>query len=87
MQEVDDEVPVNDDGTLDAGFCKWLSGQIENQINNTMTANREISSVTCLIDPTQNILATNTLNVVLSIVPVGYATNIRISLGFSNPAA
>jgi hypothetical protein len=59
---------------------------MENQINNTMTANREISSVTCFIDPAQNILSTNRLNVVLRIIPVGYATNIEISLGFANPA-
>jgi hypothetical protein len=87
VQEVDDEVPVNTDGTLDAGFCKWLGQQIINQINNTMTANREISSVDCFIDPTQNILSTNTLNVVLKVTPVGYATSIDISLGFENPAS
>ncbi len=86
VQEVDDEVPVNADGTLDAGFCKWLSQQIENQVNNTMTVNREISSVSCIIDPAQNILSTNQLNVILRIVPVGYATNIEINLGFDNPA-
>jgi len=86
VQVVDDEVPVNTDGTLDAGFCKWLSQQIVNQVNNTMTANKEISSVSCYIDPAQNILSTNKLNVVLSIIPVGYATSINISLGFSNPA-
>lgn len=86
VQVVDDEVPVNTDGTLDAGFCKWLSQQIVNQVNNTMTANKEISSVSCFIDPAQNILSTNNLNVVLSIIPVGYATRIEISLGFSNPA-
>ncbi len=86
IQEVDDEVPVNDDGTLDAGFCKWLSQQIINQVNNTMTVNKEISSVSCSIDPQQNILSTNKLNVVLQIVPVGYATNIEINLGFDNPA-
>lgn len=86
VQVVDDEVPVNSDGTLDAGFCKWLSQQIVNQVNNTMTANKEISSVSCYIDPAQNILSTNNLNVVLSIIPVGYATRININLGFSNPA-
>lgn len=86
VQEVDDEVPVNTDGTLDAGFCKWLSQQIVNQVNNTMTANREISAVSCFIDPNQNILSTNELNVVLKITPVGYATDIEISLGFENPA-
>jgi len=87
VQEIDDEVPVNDDGTLDAGFCKWLSQQIVNQVNNTMTANREISAVSCYINPAQNILSTNQLNIVLSITPVGYATTIDISLGFDNPAA
>ena len=86
VQEVDDEVPVNADGTLDAGFCKWLSQQIVNQVNNTMTANKEISAVNCFIDPAQNILSTNTLNVVLKVLPVGYATEIEISLGFTNPA-
>jgi hypothetical protein len=86
VQEVDDEVPVNGDGTLDAGFCKWLSQQIINQINNTMTANKEISGVKCFIDPLQNILSTNILNVVLKILPVGYATEIEINLGFENPA-
>ncbi len=87
VQEVDDEVPVNSDGTLDAGFCKWLSRQIINQINNTMTANKEISAVDCFIDPAQNILSTSQLNVVLKITPVGYASDIEISLGFENPNA
>jgi Protein of unknown function (DUF2586) len=87
VQEVDDEVPVNTDGTLDAGFCKWLSQQIVNQVNNTMTANKEISAVSCFIDPAQNILSTNQLHVVLKITPVGYATDIEISLGFENPAS
>jgi hypothetical protein len=86
VQVVDDEVPVNTDGTLDAGFCKWLSQQIVNLVNNTMTANKEISNVVCFIDPAQNILSTNQLNVVLGIVPVGYATQIEVTLGFSNPA-
>ena len=86
VQVVDDEVPVNTDGTLDAGFCKYLEQQIVNQINTSMKAGGEISSVTCTIDPTQNILSSNELNVVIKIVPVGYATDIEISLGFDNPA-
>jgi Protein of unknown function (DUF2586) len=86
VQEVDDEIPVNSDGTLDAGFCKWLSQQIVNQVNDTMVANREISAINCFIDPTQNILSTNQLNVVLKVTPVGYATDIEISLGFDNPS-
>ncbi|PQJ09499.1 hypothetical protein CJD36_019865 [Flavipsychrobacter stenotrophus] len=85
VQEVDDEVFVVE-GKLDVGYCKTISQKVENQINNTMTINREISSVTCKINPNQNILSTNVLNVELSIVPVGYATTIDIKLGFDNPA-
>ncbi|GAA4465217.1 hypothetical protein GCM10023093_16990 [Nemorincola caseinilytica] len=86
VQEVDDEVLINTDGTLNSGYCKGLSQQMENVINNTMTVNNEISSVTCFIDPEQNILATSRLEVSLSIIPVGYSSNITISLGFINPA-
>ena len=86
VQEIDDEVLINTDGTLNSGYCKHLSQQMVNVINNTMTVNGEISSVSCYIDPSQNILSNNTLAVSLSIVPVGYSSDINISLGFINPA-
>ena len=82
VEEVDDEVLVNADGTIDAGFAKWLQQQIVGAINTTMVANKEISAVDCYINPSQNIIATSTLNVVLKIRPVGYASDIEISLGF-----
>jgi len=86
VNEVDDEVPVNADGTLNAGYCKYLEQQIINQINLLMTANNEISAVDAFVDPAQNVLATNTVNVVLKITPVGYSTEINVTLGFKNPA-
>ncbi len=86
VQEVDDEVLINTDGTLDAGYCKHLERIITNQINNTMTANAEISSVSCYVNPAQNVLSTNEIAIVLGIIPVGYATEINITLGFRNPA-
>lgn len=86
VEEVDNEVQVNADGTLNAGYCKYLEQQIINQINLTMTANNEVSGVNCFIDPSQNVLATNMVNVVLKITPVGYSSEINVTLGFSNPA-
>jgi hypothetical protein len=47
-----------------------------------MVANKECSAVSCFIDPAQNILGTNILNVVLKITPVGYSDTIDIALGF-----
>jgi hypothetical protein len=82
IQEVDDEIPTAVDGTIDPGFAKYLQQQVINQISNTMVAQSECSGVDCYIDPGQNILSTNTLNIVLKVRPVGYSTYINISLGF-----
>jgi hypothetical protein len=86
VEEVNDEVAINSDGTLSAAYVKSLQGKVENVINQAMTANGEISSVQCVIDPKQNILSTNKLLIDLRIVPVGYAKEIRVTLGFRNPA-
>jgi hypothetical protein len=85
LNEVDDEIPINADGsgTMVATFSTWLQQQIIDQINNSMTKGKEISAVACRIDPAQNVISNSQVNVVLSITPVGYATAIVISLGFS----
>jgi hypothetical protein len=85
VEEVNDEVEIKADGTLAAAYVKSLQAGIENVINTSMTAEGEISSVSCVIDPTQNILSTNKLSVSLTIVPVGYSKSIEIELGFNNP--
>ncbi len=86
VEEIEDEVLIKEDGTLDDGVVKYLEAKIENRINQLMTANREISSVRAYINPAQNVLSTNKTKVVLKIVPVGYNTEIEVELGFDNPA-
>jgi hypothetical protein len=85
VEELDDEVTINTDGTLDIGQVKYLEQKIENQINSTMTANKEISSVKCTINPNQNLLSNPLLQVVLKVTPVGYNSAIDVLLGFDNP--
>jgi len=86
VEEVDEEVPVDDSGKIASGYAKYLEQKITNQLNLTMTANREVSAVSCFVDPAQNVISTNKVNVVLKIRPVGYASDIQVSLGFDNPA-
>ncbi len=86
VEEVDEEVPVDESGKIAAGYAKYLEQKITNQLNLTMTANREVSAVSCFVDPNQNVISTNKVNVVLKIRPVGYASDIEVSLGFDNPA-
>lgn len=87
VQEVDDEVLVDPDtGKMDAGYCKGLEQTIVNLIENTMGAGGEISAVRAFVDPEQNVLSTNKVVVSVGIIPVGYATEIVITLGYENPA-
>jgi hypothetical protein len=84
LQEVDDEILTNPlTGVIDPGFAASLQTKIEDAINENMTALGNITGVQCFIDPTQNIVETNTLAVNLNIDAVGYASAININLGFS----
>ena len=80
VQEVDDDIPVNANGTIDTGYAKWLQTQVENAIQTNMVAQGNAQGVTCFIDGTQNVLATSTLNVAVTVTPEGYATTINVLL-------
>jgi len=85
VNEINDEIPLKTDGTLETGYVKGLEAGISSVINNAMTSQNEISSVSAYINPGQNVLATNALAVQIRIVPVGYSKAINIDLGFENP--
>lgn len=84
VEEIDEEVKVNSDGTLDAAMIAYLQAKIERAVGMNMVG--EISAFEAYIDPKQNILSVPRLNVVLRITPVGYMSQIIVSLGFKNPA-
>lgn len=86
VEELHDEIPVDENGRLSIGVIKYLEAKISNQINQIMTANREISSLEVFIDPEQNVLSTNQTEVVLDVTPVGYNSAITVKLGFNNPS-
>ncbi len=80
--EVDDEVPaVAGTGLIDPGFAASLQTKIEDAINENMTSLGNCDGVTAFIDPSQNVVSTNTVNVALTIDAVGYASTINILLG------
>ena len=85
VEEINNEVQLTANGKMNPGVIKALQGSIENSINNQMTANNEISSVTAFVDETQNVLSTQKIEVVVKIIPVGYSKEIVVKLGFSNP--
>jgi Protein of unknown function (DUF2586) len=84
VQNVDATVPSNADGTIDAGYAANLQAKIsgaQGVLTVNMTNQGNCDGSTAFVDPTQNIVSTNTLAVVISVNSVGYSTTINVTLG------
>ena len=87
VNEILDEVEINPiTGYIQTAKAKYYQAIIDNAVNSAMTETGEISSFSALVDPTQNVLSTGKICVEARIVPVGYAKQIVVNLGFDNPA-
>lgn len=69
-------------GKLNAAICKNLES-VANKALEDMERNGELSGFSAFIDPTQNILATSNLNIVIANVPVGVSRNITVKISYS----
>lgn len=92
IEKLLDEIPVNADGTMIETYARSFELAVENAIVTNMTANGELSTdpsdstdrgVTCKVDRTVNVLATNKVEVELRVRPHGYAKYITVLLGFT----
>lgn len=91
LNYVNDNLPVNNDGTITAAAAKAIEQTLIAAIYNTMTAEGNLSvdesdssdkGVKVSVDTTNDFVATSKLNVTLSIKPYGYAKYIDVKLGF-----
>jgi hypothetical protein len=82
VEELDDDVEVNDDGTLNVAVAAYLKESIEKQVKDAMKG--EISKFTAQIDTTIDILAGNAQKMYLNITPKGYLNPIEVVLSFVN---
>ncbi len=80
IEELDDDVEINDDGTLNSAVAGYLKQKIEEQVNGAMKG--EISKFTATIDTSIDIASGLEQVIYLDILPKGYLTNIRVVLGF-----
>lgn len=86
IEQLNDEIPVDAQlGKVAPALIASWKADIESALSINMVATQEIVKATCYIDPSQNVLASDTINATISILPVGYAKYIQINLGLSNP--
>ena len=83
IEDLDDDVPMTDDGKLEAAVVGYLKSKIELQVKSQMID--EISNFSAIIDDNQNILSGMPLEIELQITPKGYLSPINVKIGFINP--
>lgn len=91
VDELGDELPVTNEGTIPAAIIKSIQNTVEVAIENKMTANGNLgvdpddpndTGVECFIDKDQNIVSSSRLQVRLRVKPFGYPKYIDLYLGF-----
>lgn len=75
-------VPVDDAGKLDADFVEYLKNLAGTDLVQ-MQRDGEISRYGVSIDPNQNVLSTDLLDVDIKIIPIGVNHFINVKLGFT----
>lgn len=83
VNELMDEIALEEDGTLRPGVIKYYEGLIENAVNEQMTAAGEVSACRAYMATDQNVVSSGCLTVSLKVIPMGYAKEITIDLGFT----
>jgi hypothetical protein len=86
VNELNDEVDINpENGRMEISTIKRFQALAQQQLDNIMSAGEEISGAFVSIDPTQDVITTNTIQVQVEIVPKGYAKAIVATLSYQNP--
>lgn len=81
LPAVSGPIYVQADGTLTPGTIKYFETLANNPIVQ-MEADGEISAHKVIINPSQDVLATSTIELTLQNVPVGVARTIKINVGY-----
>lgn len=89
LEYVNDNLDVTNEGKLTAMSAKAIEQEVESKIYNSMTAEGNLSTdgdgdtgVVVLVDTTNDVVATNRINVSIKVKPYGYAKYIEVKLGF-----
>jgi hypothetical protein len=72
-----------DTGKLSTITIKSYEADIENAINNEMVTLGQCQAVDAIIDPNQDVLTTNSIEIQLRILPFGHARYITVKVGFT----
>lgn len=91
LEKANDEIPVEDDGTMPTAIAHSIQGMVETALQNNMTALGNLgvnpnddndTGVKAYVDPSQNVVRTSKIEISIKVKPYGYARYIDATLGF-----
>jgi hypothetical protein len=83
-EELSDEIDIDaTTGFMTVTTAKDLQNKCENALNQQMTNRGEVSAVSCFIDPNQNVLQTDEIEVSVEVVKKGTKRKFTIKVGFA----
>lgn len=86
-EDLESEIDVNEDGTIDQIDIEHLASQLKFQIDDKMGDQISKNGAKVIIDPKQNVISTSELEIELGLRPKGYATFIKLKIALSAPIA
>jgi hypothetical protein len=82
LPQLSSPVKVNANGTLTEDIIAYFETLCARALE-VMERDNELSAFDVVIDPTQNVLSTNTLTIAVKLVPIGVADTIEVNVGFA----
>jgi len=86
-QFADADLTTNSNGTLSDSAAKTVWQTVYSAIQSAMSAVGMISGFTVVVDQTQNIQVTQTLQVTITILGVAYVLQVNVTIGYANALA
>jgi hypothetical protein len=87
LNEILDDIALDPStGKMSTNAAKFYQQIIQRAIDDSLTAEGEISGLQVQVDPEQNVLSTGEVCVDVRLVPDAYANQFKINLGYNNPA-
>jgi hypothetical protein len=83
VNELGGEVPLNEAGQIHPAIIKNWQANIETQLKGQMTDLGKLSGAKAFIDANQDVLQTDTVEVRIDLLPVGYSDYIKVNIGFT----
>jgi hypothetical protein len=85
--EIDEDVRLNDDGTIFENEAKALESTMRGALVAQMVNRNQLSNATVVVDRLWNVLANNSVKITVTIFRRGYVLSEEITIGFSDPFA